>query len=80
MRSPSLLGPFACVCADLAAAYAQQGEIERACSLLARGLAVATQAEAGPDGYERITGIRIRYIHVDSPAVKDLDEQLFLAR
>lgn len=78
--SPSLLGPFACVCADLAAAYAEQGEIERACSLLARGLAVATQAEAGPDGIERITGIRNRYIHVDSPAVKDLDEQLFLAR
>jgi transcriptional regulator with XRE-family HTH domain len=77
---PSLLGPYACVCADLGAAHAQLGDVERACDLLSRGLAVACRAEAGPDGIERIAGIRNRYIHADSPVVKDLDEQLLLAR
>jgi transcriptional regulator with XRE-family HTH domain len=77
---PSLLGPYACVCADLAAAWALEGEVERACSLLQRGLVVASQAGAGPDGIDRIAGIRHRHLHVDSPAVGDLDEVLQLAR
>ena len=78
--SPELHGPYACVSADLAAAAAGQGDVERACDLLGRGLEVAVEAGAGPDGIDRIAGIRRRYLPDDSAPVRRLDEQLLLAR
>jgi ATP/maltotriose-dependent transcriptional regulator MalT len=78
--SPELQGPYACVSADLAAAAASEGDVERACDLLGKGLQVAYESGAGPDGIDRITGIRRRYLPDDSPATRRLDEQLLLAR
>jgi DNA-binding XRE family transcriptional regulator len=78
--SPDLHGPYACVSADLAAAAASEGDVERACDLLGRGLQVAYEAGAGPDGIDRIVGIRRRYLPDDSAAVRQLDERLLLAR
>jgi hypothetical protein len=78
--SPELHGPYACVSADLAAAAAREGDVEWACDLLGKGLDVACEAGAGPDGIDRITGIRRRYLPDDSPVVRRLDERLLLAR
>lgn len=62
---------------DLAAAYAQQGEVEQACSALAQALSV-TVAERARHNIHRAVGIRQRWPvgWADLPAVKQLDEQL----
>jgi hypothetical protein len=59
----------------LGAAYAQRGELDRACALLSGSLASAVQAGL-PMRVQRIAGLRKLYLAGDSSALRDLDEQL----
>jgi tetratricopeptide (TPR) repeat protein len=63
--------------ADLAAAYAQRGEVEQACATL-QDVLTATAAERAAHNVYRVAGIRSKYLSAwqHSPAVKQLDEQL----
>ncbi len=73
----SHLGTRTLMIADLAGAYAEQGEIDHACGLLGRSLTMAR--EAGLAGaVPRIRGVRTRHLrrHGAEPAVRELDEQL----
>jgi hypothetical protein len=61
---------------DLAAAYAQQGEIDRAAVMLGDALAVAGRAQF-PEGIQRVRNTRTKYLHsAGGPAVQYLDQQL----
>jgi hypothetical protein len=59
----------------LGAAYAQRGELDRACALLSGALTSAVQAGL-PMHVQRIAGLRKLYLAGDSSALRDLDEQL----
>jgi hypothetical protein len=63
--------------ADLAAAHAQLGEVDRACELLERSLDV-TAGSGEIEKVRRVAGIRHRYLSSAStdPAVRHLDERL----
>jgi hypothetical protein len=63
--------------ADLAAAHAQLGDVDRACELLGTSLDV-TAGSGEIEKARRVAGIRRRYLsHADSdPAVRRLDERL----
>jgi transcriptional regulator with XRE-family HTH domain len=65
---------------DLAAAYAQQGEIERACSLLGEGLSATGEAQF-PEGVQRALGVRARQLErwAGSRAVRELDDLILAA-
>jgi hypothetical protein len=63
--------------ADLAGAYATQGELDRACALLREALGLAVAAGLS-DAVTRVRRVRDRHLaaHAATPAVRDLDEQL----
>ncbi len=65
---------------DLAAAYAQQAEVDRACEALRQSLAVGSSGDA--NRIERILAVRQSSLHQwrDAPAVMRLDEELREAR
>jgi len=73
----ALVGPYTAVLTDLAAAYAQRAEVERASSLLSDVLTIAERARV-PERADRVG--RIRSLHLarwpDAPAVRHLDAQL----
>jgi hypothetical protein len=61
---------------DLAAAYAQQGEIDHACALLGAALTVANGAQF-PEGIQRALRVRTEYLAgTDTRAVRELDEMI----
>ncbi len=64
---------------DLAAAYAQQGDVDRASLLLGDALIVANRAQF-PEGVQRVRSTRVKYLseHAGRPSVRQLDE-LFAA-
>jgi hydroxymethylglutaryl-CoA reductase len=63
--------------ADIAAAAAQQGEMDQACALLMQSLAVAVRAGLR-ERVKRIAGIRTSYLAParNEPMVRELDELL----
>jgi len=64
------------VLTDLAAAYARQGEVEHACSLMADSVAVAAQSHFA-ELVQRVMGARHQLAAWDgTPAVRQLDDQL----
>jgi len=67
--------------ADLGGAYAQVGEIDQACTLLARALALALAARL-PDPVLRVRRVRDRRLagHAALAPVRDLDERLRAAQ
>ncbi len=60
---------------DLAAAYAMQGDIDRASSMLHEALAAAARAQF-PEGVQRALGVRAKYLsaHQQARPVRELDE------
>lgn len=60
---------------DLAAAYAQRGEVERACALLGEALTASRRAEF-PEGVRRALGVRAKHLgeHAGARAVQELDQ------
>jgi transcriptional regulator with XRE-family HTH domain len=75
--SPDLVGPYAAVQADLAAAYSQHDEVERACALLDDVLVSAHTARM-PEQAARVHRIRNAYLshRADTAAVRQLDDHL----
>ncbi len=75
--SPELVGPYAAVQADLAAAYRQREEVERACALLDDVLVMAHTARM-PEQATRVQRIRNLYLshRADTVAVRLLDDHL----
>ncbi len=75
--SRELIGPYTAVLSDLAAAYAQRGDVDRAGSLLSTVLTTAQRANV-PERAGRVW--RVRGAHLarwpDAPAVRHLDAQL----
>lgn len=63
--------------ADLGAAYAQQGELEQACSRLGEAFTLASQG-GHKMRLERVRAVRRRYLGdwSDEPAVRHLDERM----
>jgi hypothetical protein len=62
--------------ADLAAGYAQRGDVDQACVLLGEALTAASLAQF-PEGVQRVRSTRAKYLSdVDSSAVRQLDEML----
>jgi len=74
--SPSLAGPYATTAADLAAAYAEEGETERACELLHAALDVVEAGALIRGGLTYIRGVRLVNVRSDARHVKSLDERL----
>ncbi len=62
---------------DLAAAYAQQGDVDQASALLGDALTVANRAQF-PEGVARVRSTRVKYLseHARTPSVRQLDELL----
>jgi hypothetical protein len=60
---------------DLAAAYAQLGDVDRASSLLGEAFAAATRAQF-PEGVQRALGVRAKYLgrYEDARPVRELDQ------
>ena len=60
---------------DLAAAYAMQGDIDQASSMLHEALAAAARAQL-PEGVQRALGVRAKYLsaHGQARPVRELDE------
>ncbi len=75
--SPDLVGPYAAVQADLAAAYSQRDELERASALLDDVLVTARTARM-PEQAARVQRIRNLYLsdRADTAAVRQLDDHL----
>ena len=75
--SPDLIGPYGAVRADLAAAYSQRDEVERACALLDDVLVTAHTARM-PEQAARVQRIRSVYLshRADTAAVRQLDDHL----
>jgi hypothetical protein len=75
--SPDLVGPHGAVHADLAAAYSQRDEVERACTLLDDVLVTAHAARM-PEQAARVQRIRSVYLshRADTAAVRQLDDHL----
>ncbi len=75
--SPDLVGPYAAVQADLAAAYSQRDELERASALLDEVLVTARTARM-PEQAARVQRIRNLYLsdRADTAAVRQLDDHL----
>src|SRR5437588_5978158 len=75
--SPDLVGPYAAVQADLAAAYSQRDEVERACALLDDVLVTAHTARM-PEQAARVQRIRSVYLshRAGTAAVRQLDDHL----
>ncbi len=75
--SPTLVSPYTAVLTDLAAAYGQRGEVERACAILGDVLTTASRA-GRPERAGRVQ--RTRNAHLagwaDSHAVRALDDHL----
>jgi hypothetical protein len=73
---PSLVSCRCYALVDLAAAYAKEEEVERACGLLAESLDLGS--EKGLAGHvQRVIGVRQHLARwPDAAAVRDLDEQL----
>jgi hypothetical protein len=74
--SPSLAGPYATTAADLAAAYAEEGESERACELLHAALDIVEAGDLIRGGLTYIRGVRLVNVRSDAQHVKSLDERL----
>jgi hypothetical protein len=70
-----LTGPYATTTADLAAAYAEQGDVDRATELLLEALDLVEVSEL-VIGITVIRGVRTIHIRSDAPQVKRLDERL----
>ncbi len=66
---------------DLAAAYAQQGDVDQASHLLGDALTVANRAQF-PEGVQRVRSTRVKYLseHASTPSVRQLDELLAATR
>jgi hypothetical protein len=66
---------------DLAAAHAQQGEVDHACGLLSDAFELARRAGLG-ERMGRVVGVRQRLLarHAGEPAVRRLDEQVRTSR
>ncbi len=62
---------------DLAAAYAQQGEVDQASFMLGDALTVANRAQF-PEGVARVRSTRVKHLseHAGTPSVRQLDELL----
>jgi tetratricopeptide (TPR) repeat protein len=76
---PGLISVRSSVLADLAAAYAQQEEIERACALLLESLDIAERAGLRPY-IQRVMSVRRQLGHWSGQReVKQLDERLRVA-
>jgi hypothetical protein len=75
--SPDHVGPYGAVQADLAAAYGQRDEVERACALL-DGVLVAAHTARMPEQAARVQRIRNLYLshRADTAAVHQLDDHL----
>ena len=75
--SADLVGPYAAVQTDLAAAYGQRDEIEHACALLDKVL-VTAQTGRTPGQAMRVQRIRNTYLshRADTAAVRQLDDHL----
>jgi len=75
--SADLVGPYAAVGADWAAAYSQGDEVERACALLGDVL-VSAHAARMPESAVRVQRIRNLYLthRADTAAVRQLDDHL----
>jgi hypothetical protein len=75
--SQSLLGPHAAVLTDLATAYAQRNEVDRACHILAEVLQLC-ERPGQPERANRVVRARYRWLagKSDAAAVRKLDEQL----
>jgi hypothetical protein len=65
------------VTTDLASAYAQLGELERACELLAQGMDMAIKARLAPR-IQRVLSVRGYDLtaYENTPMVRELDERL----
>lgn len=74
--SAAMMGQHCAVMTDLAAAYADQREVEHACDLLLQSLSAASQAGLG-EIVQRVGGARL---HLEewraTPAVRELDEEM----
>jgi hypothetical protein len=59
---------------DLAAAYAMQGDVDQACSLLTEALRMAARAQF-PEGTRRVLSVRGEYLREQrSPSIQQLDD------
>jgi hypothetical protein len=69
-----LVEPYVITTADIAAAYAQQGEMEKACEMLNEALDLAAPAGLITGRVSHVVGIRQRYLSGNTPVVGVLDE------
>lgn len=75
--SPALVAPYSAAVADLAAAYAQDGEVERSCELLEQVLTLAIEAGM-PQRVNRVRRTRRQHLQRwgGASSVRRLDERL----
>ena len=73
----TLVGPYTAVLSDLAAGHAQDGDVDRACSLLHEVLTVAAKTRT-PERANRVRRTVNNRLHTwaESPQVRQLEERL----